>query len=137
MVTVRTWLAPRWYIDVTMTKRRAPAILLLVFSALWLLVCVSVDHAHDTDHSASAAAQLYLPDHEQSCHHGEHSDPHASVAAVVVRPGSGPDAWPDAAVTPPAFQDRGVTQVADQTALGVAPCRPGRALLIDLCVART
>lgn len=137
MVTVRTRYAPRWYIDVTMTTRRAPAILLLVFSMLWLLVCVSAEHAHDTEHSASAAAELYLPDHEQSCHHGEHSDPHGSVAAVVARPASGPDAWSDVAVTPPAFQDCGITRVADQTSLDATPCRPGRALLIDLCVART
>lgn len=117
-----------------MTKRRAPAIFLLVFSMLWLLVCVSITHSHNTERTA---AERYLPDHEQSCHHGEHSDSHASVSAVVSRPGGGPDAWPAMAVTTPTFEDRGTTGVADQNSPGSTRCRPGRALLIDLCVART
>jgi hypothetical protein len=119
------------------------AVFLVLASLLWLQASVCAPDLHSAGHTHSSVAVSHALDHPvdiQGCHHDRHSHlPTYMLAAPARLASGGTDILLAVAaiMLPLAYGGAGATRTDRFWLTSRRRCRPGRTLLIDLCVART
>jgi hypothetical protein len=121
----------------------ASAVFLVVASLLWLQASMCAPDLHSTGHTHGTVADSHALDHPddvQGCHHDRHSHSPTYMLVAPARPASGSSELllaVAAIMLPLAYGGAGARRTERLWLTSRRRWRPGRSVLIDLCVART